>query len=212
MFSEPTTEANWLEGGKYGSIDPCFPSKVVQSHIHQLLFHAHQPERGRPLRYIFFPVLTHVQNFVTDTVDNASCPIVAGTPEVIRAAFTKEVDFFAQRGIEYLSPALSFGEPLLLARRLFDTWGQRLNVTEDESDFACKEAWKALTAFEADLEQRGQAILETVEHENRLAILVLARPYHSDPGLNHGILEEFQALGYPILSVRSLPKSRAYLD
>jgi activator of 2-hydroxyglutaryl-CoA dehydratase/predicted nucleotide-binding protein (sugar kinase/HSP70/actin superfamily) len=212
VFSEPTTEAIWIEGGKYGSVDPCFPSKVVQAHIHQLLFHAHQPERGRPLRYIFFPVLTQMPNFVTDTVDNASCPIVAGTPEVIRAAFTKEVDFFAQRDIEYVAPALAFTEPTLLAKRLFDTWGPRLNVTEDENDFACKEAWKALTAFEADLENRGRAILETVEQENRLAILVLARPYHSDPGLNHGILEEFQALGYPILSVRSLPKSRAYLD
>ena len=212
VFSEPTTEAIWLEGGKYGSVDPCFPSKVVQAHIHQLLFHAHQPERGRALRYIFFPVLTQVPNFVTDTVDNASCPIVAGTPEVMRAAFTKEVNFFAQRDIEYVAPALSFTEPHLLAKRLFDTWGPRLNVTEDESDFACREAWKALTAFDAELEKRGQAILETVEQENRLAILVLARPYHSDPGLNHGILEEFQALGYPILSVRSLPKSRDYLD
>ena len=212
VFSEPTTEAIWLEGGKYGSIDPCFPSKVVQAHIHQLLFHAHQPERGRPLRYIFFPVLTQMTNFVTDTVDNASCPIVAGTPEVIRAAFTKEINFFAQRDIEYVAPALAFTEPHLLAKRMFDTWGPRLKVTEDESDFACREAWKALTAFENDIEKRGQAILETVEEENRLAILVLARPYHSDPGLNHGILEEFQALGYPILSVRSLPKSRAYLD
>ncbi len=212
IFSEPTTEAIWLEGGKYGSIDPCFPSKVVQAHIHQLLFHAHQPQRGRGLRYLFFPVITQVPNFVTDTVDNASCPIVAGTPEVIRAAFTKEVNFFARRNIEYVAPALAFTEPHLLAKRLFDTWGSRLNVTEDESDFACQQAWKALTAFEDDLEKRGQAILETVEHENRLAILVLARPYHSDPGLNHGILEEFQALGYPILSVRSLPKSRAFLD
>jgi predicted CoA-substrate-specific enzyme activase len=212
VFSEPTTEANSLEGSKYGSIDPCYPSKVVQSHIHQLLFHLHQPEKGRPLRYIFFPVLTHVPNFVTDTVDNASCPIVAGTPEVIRAAFTKEVNFFAQRDIEYLAPALSFAEPHLLARRMFDTWGTRLQVTEDESDFACKEAWKALTEFEAELEKRGQAILETVEHENRLAILVLSRPYHSDPGLNHGILEEFQALGYLILSVRSIPKTRDFLD
>ena len=34
-------------------------------------------------------------------------------------------------------------------------------------------------------------------------------PYHSDPGLNHGVLEEFQALGYPILSMRSIPKDRA---
>ena len=36
-------------------------------------------------------------------------------------------------------------------------------------------------------------------------------PYHSGPGLNHGIPEEFQALGYPILSVRSLPKDFDYL-
>ena len=212
VFSEPTSEGMWLEGGKYGSIDPCFPSKVAQAHIHQLLFHAHQPERNRPLRYIFFPILTHVPNFIPDTVDNASCPIVAGTPEVIRAAFTKEVDFFAQREIEYLAPALSFSEPLLLAQRMFETWGTRLNVTEDESDFACKEAWNALRAFDADLEARGKTILDTVERENRLALLVLARPYHSDPGLNHGILEEFQALGYPILSVRSIPKARSYLD
>ena len=28
---------------------------------------------------------------------------------------------------------------------------------------------------------------------------MLGRPYHSDPGLNHGIPEEFQVLGYPIL-------------
>ena len=39
-------------------------------------------------------------------MDNASCPIVAGAPDVMKAAFTKEVDFFATRGIEYLDPAL----------------------------------------------------------------------------------------------------------
>ncbi len=41
---------------------------------------------------------------------------------------------------------------------------------------------------------------------------MIGRPYHSDPGLNHGIPEEFQVLGYPILSVRSIPKEREYLD
>jgi hypothetical protein len=40
---------------------------------------------------------------------------------------------------------------------------------------------------------------------------MVGRPYHSDPGLNHGIPEEFQVLGYPILSVRSLPRDPAYL-
>ena len=185
---------------------------MAQAHVHNLLFHHHEPERKRQLNYIFFPILTHVNNFVKDTQDNASCPIVAGTPDVMKAAFTKEVDFFAQRGIEYLAPALSFQEPVLLARRMFETFGSRLDITEDENDHACREAWNAFEAFDKDLQSKGRAILETVEAEDRIAILVLNRPYHADPGLNHGIPEEFQVLGYPILSIRSIPKDREYLD
>ncbi len=142
VFSEPTNEEMWVEGGKYGSIDPCFPSKVVQAHVHNLLFRKHEPEEGRALTHIFFPILTHVPSFVKDTMDNASCPIVAGTPKVMKAAFTKEVDFFAQRKIEYLDPALTFAEPHLTARRMFETWGERLGITEDESDHACRQGLK----------------------------------------------------------------------
>ncbi len=210
VFSDETTEEMWVEGGKYGSIDPCYPSKVAQAHIHNLLFHQHTEKK--PLKYIFFPILTHVTNFVTDTMDNASCPIVAGAPDVMKAAFTKEVDFFATRGIEFIDPAVSFVEPNLMAKRLFETFGPRLGITEDENDHACREGWKALTIFENDLQDKGRAILETVEAEDRVAILLLSRPYHSDPGLNHGIPEEFQVRGYPVLSIRSVPKSREYLD
>src|SRR5687768_16745856 len=71
---------------------------------------------------------------------------------------------------------------------------------------------KALHAFDIDMQEKGRAILETVEAEDRIAILVLNRPYHADPGLNHGIPDEFQVLGYPILSIRSIPKDREYLD
>ncbi len=210
VFSDETTEEMWVEGGKYGSIDPCYPSKVAQAHIHHLLFHAHTDKK--PLKYIFFPILTHVHSFVADTMDNASCPIVAGAPDVMKAAFTKEVDFFAKRNIEFLDPAVSFVEPSLLAKRMLDTFGPRLGVTPDENEHACREAWKALTTFENDLQDKGRAILETVESEDRVAILMVGRPYHSDPGLNHGIPEEFQILGYPILSIRSIPKNREYLD
>lgn len=212
VFSDQMSEEMWVEGGKYGSIDPCFPSKGAQAHIHNLLFHKHEPARKRPLNYIFFPILTHVNNFVEDTQDNASCPIVAGTPNVMKAAFTKEVDFFKERGIEYLDPALSFAEPILLAKRMFETFGERLEITEDENDHACREGLEALKAFDLDLQDKGRAILETVEAEDRIAILVLNRPYHADPGLNHGIPDEFQVLGYPILSIRSIPKDREYLD
>jgi len=210
VFSDETTEELWVAGGKYGSIDPCFPSKVAQAHVHNLLFAQHTEKK--PLKYIFFPILTHVPNFVEDTMDNAACPIVAGAPDVMKAAFTKEVDFFATRGIEYVDPAVSFAEMTLTAKRMFHTWGPRLGITEDENDHAIAEAVKALDAFDQDVQEKGRAILETVEAEDRVAILLIGRPYHSDPGLNHGIPEEFQVLGYPVLSIRSIPKSREYLD
>jgi hypothetical protein len=41
---------------------------------------------------------------------------------------------------------------------------------------------------------------------------MVARPYHSDPGLNHNILDEFQVLGYPVLSMRSIPKDPVWLE
>jgi activator of 2-hydroxyglutaryl-CoA dehydratase/predicted nucleotide-binding protein (sugar kinase/HSP70/actin superfamily) len=212
IFSDATSEEMWVEGGKYGSIDPCFPSKVAQAHVHNLLFHHHKPDEKRPLKYIFFPVLTHVPSFGEGVMDKTSCPIVAGVPNVMKAAFTKETDFFAQRGIEWVDTPLTFSEMNLTAKRMFDAWGPRLGVTEDESDHAHREAMKALALFENDLMEKGRAILETVEAENRVAILMVGRPYHSDPGLNHGIPEEFQVLGYPILSVRSIPRDMAYLN
>ncbi len=208
VWSDETSEEMWSVGGKYGSVDPCFPSKVVQAHFHQLFFDKHA---ARPLDAIFFPSLTHLPSFTAHAVDHAACPIVAGTPNVMKAAFTKEQDFFGVRGIKYLDPALAFTEPTLLRRRLFEAFGPELGVTEDESDFAAAEGWKALHAFDADLERRGKAILEDVEERRSVAILVLGRPYHADPGLHHGIPDEFQTAGYPLLSVRSIPKDPRWL-
>jgi activator of 2-hydroxyglutaryl-CoA dehydratase/predicted nucleotide-binding protein (sugar kinase/HSP70/actin superfamily) len=211
VFSTPTNEEMWAEGGRYGSIDPCFPSKVIQAHIHELLFHAHTDDRRGPLAYIWYPCLTHIPNWVAGTQDNTCCPIVAGSPLVAKAAFTKETDFFKKNGIEYLDAALSFSEPNLLKRRLFEVWGPRLGVTEDEVEWAADQGWKALEAFNRTLEDKGRELLEQVEREDRLAVLMIGRPYHSDPGLNHGIPEEFQVLGYPVLSMRSIPKDPEWL-
>jgi predicted nucleotide-binding protein (sugar kinase/HSP70/actin superfamily) len=48
-------------------------------------------------------------------------------------------------------------------------------------------------------------VLRQLEEEERIGIVVLGRPYHNDPGINHEILLELQRLGYPILTVDSLP-------
>ena len=78
VFSDYTSEEMWMEGGKYGSIDPCYPSKVGQAHIHNLLFHHHNDEK--PLHFILNPVQTHIPSFLKNTQDQTSCPIVQGAP------------------------------------------------------------------------------------------------------------------------------------
>lgn len=208
VFSDETSEEMWQAGCKYGSVDPCYPSKVCQAHIHNLLFKHHEK---KPLNYVFFPAITHLPTYIVNQMDTASCPVVSGTPKVIRAAFTKETDFFAERGISYLDTAVTLNEPLMCKRQMFQEWGPLLGITEDESDFAIDQAFAAVDAFEVEMQRKGKEIIDEVVADNRVALIMLGRPYHNDPGLNHSVLEEFQALGYPILSMRSIPKDEAYL-
>ena len=209
VWSDESGEEMFAEGGKYGSVDPCYPSKVAQAHFHNLFFKHHEE---KPLDAIFFPILTHVPCFIEHAVDHTSCPIVAGTPDVMKAAFTKEQDFFATRGIRYYDPSISFVEKVRMKQVLFETFKDALDLTEDESNWARDQATAALERFDQDVQAKGKAILDQVEYENRVAILMIGRPYHLDPGLHHGIPDEFQVLGYPILSIRSIPKDREWLQ
>ncbi len=152
VFSDDTSSELWQAGGKYGSVDPCFPAKVTQAHIHNLLFDHHEK---RPLDLIFFPSITHIPTFVENVADTACCPIVSGTPNVIKAMFRKETDFFAQRGIRYVDPAVSLSEPRLLKRRMYEQFRELLGISEDENNFAIDQAFLALQAFDKMMQDQG---------------------------------------------------------
>ena len=55
-------------------------------------------------------------------------------------------------------------------------------------------------------------MLDQLEREDRIGVVLLGRPYHNDPGINHDILEEFQKLGYPVFTQDSLPIDADILD
>lgn len=211
VWSEETSNEMFSKGCRYGSVDPCFPSKVAQAHIHNLLYDKHSSKRTGPIDFIFFPSVTHIPSFLSHVQDNSCCTIVAGTPKVIRAAFTKELDFFARAGIEYVDNSVNLSEPYLFNEQMWQAWGDRLRITRDEHDFAIEQGWRGLADLDDVLQKRGRDILEQIERERRMAVLLLGRPYHADPGINHGIPDELQALGYPLLTVRSIPKDPEWL-
>ena len=209
VFSDQTSEELWIDGGKYGSIDPCFPAKVSLAHVHHLIYKKH---KRKPLDVIWFPCITKIQSFTSEMEDSTTCPIVAGTPKVVNAAFTKEKNYFKTNNIKYFDRALDFTDKPLLAKQLFETWSELLKLDEIENNKACEDAWKAMQTIDVDLQRRGLDILTQAEQNNTIVLLMIGRPYHNDPGLNHEILEEFQSLGYPVISIRSIPKDTGYLS
>jgi len=209
-FSGFSNEDMYLEGAKYGSVDSCFPAKVAQSHVYSFIFGKKFSKIS--LNYIWFPSVISLPGFLEYTLGQTSCPIVAGTPRVVYSAFVKEQDLFKNRGVAYIDDSLSFNKQELLKKELFNTWADKLNITRDESDWAVEQGWKALKENDEAIMKEGREILENAVKSNEVVILLLGRPYHSDPGINHEVLDEFQTLGFKTLSMRSIPRDTTYLE
>jgi predicted nucleotide-binding protein (sugar kinase/HSP70/actin superfamily) len=138
--------------------------------------------------------------------------MVSTTPEVVKAAFTKESDVFREHGIVFLSPILNLSDRPLLARQMLGAWHPVLGVSEGENARAIAAGFEAQARYQAFLERQALEVIEALEREGRLGIVVLGRAYHHDPGLNQGIFERIRRLGYPILSQSTLPTDPALLD
>ncbi len=208
-FSDFSNEDMYLEGAKYGSVDSCYPAKVAQSHVYALLYEKKFARKN--FEYMWFPAVTELPGYVKHTMGQTSCPIISGTPKVVYSAFTKERDLFKEKNIDYVEDSLNFDKHDLLKKQLFKTWQTRLRITEDENNWAVDQAWKALDQNDAEIMQEGRKILDEAVKNDEIVILLLGRPYHSDPGLNHEVLDEFQSLGFKTLSMRAIPKDEAYL-
>lgn len=203
VYSDYTTEQLYKEGAKRGAIDPCFPSKVGIPHVHNLLTVHH---KKNPLDIIFFPMVDALPSDLVNTQSSRACPTVTATPEAVKAAFIKEGDMFAQLGIKYMNPIVNVDQPRLLEKQMFASFKDILGLTAEEHHRAIEEGYKAMdTFYNVTLRGAARETLSQLEAEDRLGVVLLGRPYHNDPGINHEILEEFQKLGYPVFTMDSLP-------
>jgi predicted nucleotide-binding protein (sugar kinase/HSP70/actin superfamily) len=208
VYSDFTSEEMFRVGSKRGSIDPCYPSKLGLAHVHNLLFEKH---KRKPLDCIFFPMLDVLRTPLNIRASNA-CPTTALTPEVVRAAFTKESDLFAENGILYLNPLLDLSKPELLARQMYEAWNPVLRLSKAENLQAIESGYDALDRYETDVRFKAREVIDRLEKEAGVGIVLLGRPYHHDPGINLGIPEELQKRGYPIFSQATLPLDQDLLE
>jgi predicted nucleotide-binding protein (sugar kinase/HSP70/actin superfamily) len=211
VFSSDTSED---QGRRYakgrGTVDCCYPVKCVAGHYGELLAR----DRHRKIDVLFSPMISSLPSFLKGHVlDTLACPRVMAAPENIKAGFLKESDAFATRGIKYVSPLVALGDAPIVARQLHPALREVFpDLAYRETRAAVAKGFEALEAFDRKSRQRSRAILEQCAAQNRPCLLVLARPYHMDPGIGHEIEVDLQAYGYPVLWAQYLPTDPDLLD
>jgi len=209
VYSDYTSSDLYRAGASRGAIDPCFPAKIGISHVYNLMKEKHSK---KPLQAIFFPMYDVLHSPLVKITGANACPTVTATPETVKAAFTKESDVFAENHLKYVDPVLNFTDRKLFAYQMWQAWESLLGLSQEENARAVESGFDALKGYETNLRRRARQVLDQLEREDRIGIVMLGRPYHHDPGLNHEILDEFQKLGYPIFSQNTLPLDEDLLE
>lgn len=206
IYSSYTNAELYRQAASRGSVDPCFPSKVTLAHVHELLFHKEN------LDAIFFPHIDSFSSPLCQQVDERACPTAAGSAAMVYASFTREEDIFKNKGIDFYAPYLNLIDREVVARQLYNYFKAFFpKLKKYDVRLAASAGMAALRRYDIHMQAKGRKILQQVEKEGRMAIVLLSRPYHNDPGIQHEISNGIQKNGFPILPISALPRDSATL-
>jgi predicted nucleotide-binding protein (sugar kinase/HSP70/actin superfamily) len=210
-FSSDSSEDQARQFAKgRGTVDCCYPVKCINGHYGELLARA----KHHKIDILFSPMIYSLPSYLKGHVlESLACPRVMAAPENIKAGFIKEKDLFAEQGVRHVSPLVSLGDAPLVPKQLFGALADVLpGLTLEETRRAVQAGFAALESFGAHLRAQARATLAQCAAADKPCILVLARPYHMDPGIGHEIEVDLQAHGYPVLWTQYLPTDADLLD
>lgn len=163
----------------------CYPAKLAHGHIQSLI--------SSKVDMIFYPAVVYEKK-EDDTADNHfNCPVVASYPEVIRT----NVDALKESRIPLISPFLNFDSPVVLRKRLQETFAQ---ISKEELNSAFDAAWQEAENVRVELSRKGEETLSYLEQTGGKGIVLCGHPYHVDPEINHGIAELVTGMGLAVLT------------
>jgi len=211
VFSSDTSEEQSRQFAKgRGTVDCCYPVKCMSGHYGELVAR----DKHRKIDVLFSPMIASLPSFLKGhVVDNLACPRVMAGPENIKSGFLKENDAFKERSIRYVTPLVSLADAPLVPKQLHPHLKEIFpELGLEETKEAVRQGFEALEAFNTQARRRGRAVLEHCAAEDRPCLLVIARPYHMDPGIGHEIEVDLQAFGYPVLWAQYFPTDPDLLE
>jgi predicted CoA-substrate-specific enzyme activase len=186
LSSPSTNKTSEYATGTITSENICFPAKLVHGHVKELI--------KSNVDRIFFPMVIYEDKLIQSSQNSYNCPVVAGYPEVIRSTINP-----SQQGVALDSLAVSFKEHKLLKKRCFQ-YLRRFNVPKKRFNAAFDRALKSMAGIRQTMKALNEKTLQKARDEKRQSIMVIGKPYHLDPLINHNIADIINCYDFDVLT------------
>ena len=165
----------------------CFPAKLMHGHINDLI--------QKKVDRIFYPYVVYERKEDEKSRNSYNCPIVAGYSDVIKSSMNPSV----KSGIPFDAPVITFSSRKLTLKSCL-AYLKTLGISASTATAAVEAAIQAQDDYLAELTRRANEILSAAIHENRMVILLAARPYHIDPLIEHKISHAIADMGIDVIT------------
>jgi CoA-substrate-specific enzyme activase, putative len=169
----------------------CYPAKLVHGHINNLI------KKG--IKKIFYPCIPYVPQEDPKADNHYNCPVVTSYPETINA----NMDSLREPDVMFYHPFLPLDMPSRMVKRLSDELLPE-RIPRQELTNALKKAYAEQECYKHDVRLKGEEALRYIRENKMKGIVLVGRPYHIDPEINHGIPEMIGSYGLAILSEDSI--------
>ncbi len=168
----------------------CFPAKLMHGHVDYLI--------NQGVKHIFYPCMSY--NLDEKLGDNHyNCPVVAYYPEVLSANMP------SVREIDFIHDYVGLDHKKHFPKKICEILQKHFpDIRPTEVCRAADAAYAAQTAYMDDMRQRGEAMIAQARKEGRRIIVLIGRPYHVDPEINHGIDKLIAGFGAAVITEDSL--------
>lgn len=165
----------------------CYPAKLVHGHIANLV------KRG--VKKIFYPCVPNIIKEDLTADNNYNCPVVTSYPETIKA----NMDLLQESEVMFYHPFVPMDMPSRMAKRLAEELAPE-GIPKQEIAKAVEKAYAEQDHYKQEVREKGQEALAYIQEKGIKGIVIVGRPYHIDPEINHGIPEMISSYGLAVIS------------
>jgi len=192
LLSSPSSEKTIKLAQEYSLGETCFPIKLVNGHIAELV--------EKKVDAIFFPDLHAVFHPGSCSRQDYGCAYMQLAFKMVNQAMDLE-----KRGISLLAPTIAFNMGKEFIFKSFLRMGVQLGKSAEETKQAAQGAMQGFQTFEKEMEERARKTMAELPSSEKTFVIISKIYGVADPMLNMGIPGKLMDMGYRVLPFYEIP-------